>query len=117
VGGAGGGGLDARDGSRRLFHTTSNGRVLTMKQRGMDVVIAKSAKRKPVFKRKSDAPAMVIAVGGAPPKVAEESDETLECPECGAVLADTPENREYVASKAPADTDDEENEDTEDEDY
>jgi hypothetical protein len=78
----------------------------------MDAVLAKSSRKKPLF-RKKGAPSIVIAVGGPPPKPEmdapddeEAPKETLTCPKCGAELADTPENAEYVASKREDDDDD-----------
>lgn len=74
-------------------------------------------KRKPVLARK---PSVMIAVGLPKPdlkeKVADKLEESpeetptegLSCPKCGMTLADTPENREYAASRAEeADADDE----------
>jgi hypothetical protein len=67
-------------------------------------------KRKSVLTRK---PSVVIALGTPKPKsppmpeMDEEMDEdeemeeeSLTCPKCGMVLADTPENQEYAASRA-----------------
>lgn len=90
-----------------------------MKQRGMDAVIAKSAKRKPVLKRKGGEPSIVIAVGGAPPKPSDEAEvpDALECPKCGRALADTPENREYIASKSSDDHEEASDEDEDEDEY
>jgi len=72
-------------------------------------------KRKPMLRRKG-APSIIIALGGPPkgmeadePEDEEMSDneDTLTCPKCGAELADTDENREYVA-KREADEDEDE---------
>jgi hypothetical protein len=58
-----------------------------------------SGKRKMALARK---PAIVVAIGTKPesdPKP-EMEPKGLTCPECGAMLQDTPENQKYVASKA-----------------
>ena len=67
-------------------------------------------KRKSVLTRK---PSVVIALGMPKPKAMaspdreeempeeeERAEEGLQCPRCGAELKDTPENREYVESRA-----------------
>lgn len=55
-------------------------------------------KRKPLFARK---PAMVEAVGAKlKESVPEKVSSGVVCPKCGHELADTPENREYAASRA-----------------
>jgi hypothetical protein len=89
-------------------------------RRGMEAVAAKSARRKPFLKRKGDGPSMVIAVKSAPPDKpdADEEDDELECPKCGMKLADTDENREYIASKSgDASTEDAPDEDEDEDEY
>jgi hypothetical protein len=95
-----------------------------MKARGMEAVVSKTGRRKLGFKRK-EAPGIAIVVGSAPPKpeVEDEAEEgmELECPKCGAMLADTPENRAYLDSKKMTDADEEMDEaedmDADEEDY
>jgi len=83
-----------------------------MERRGMEAVAAKSvSKRRPALKRKGGM-SIVIAVGKPKPEMEEEADEemsgkSLTCPKCGAELADTPENREYIASKKEDEYEDE----------
>lgn len=63
-------------------------------------------KRKPVLARKG-APTVVIALGG--PKLGGPSmkeEKGLTCPKCGMELADTPENREYAATREKEKMDD-----------
>lgn len=69
-------------------------------------------KRKPLFARK---PSVVVAIGAPKPEAkAEPEAEGLVCPKCGMQLADSPENREYAASRE-AEMDDEMEETEEDE--
>lgn len=91
------------------------------KARGMEAVVSKLQRRRMGLKRKGAAPGIAIVVGSAPPEKpeADEPEGELECPKCGAILKDTPENREYVASKDMDDESDEvmESEDDDEEGY
>ena len=90
-------------------------------KRGMDAVIAKSGRRKPLMRRKGAEPSIVIALGGPPPKTAVEDapepdaeSDALTCPKCGAQLANTDENRGYVAAREMEDADDDMDDDMDD---
>ena len=79
---------------------------------GMEAVASKSARRKPVFtRRKADAEAEDASASVPPPQ--NKAAPMLECPKCGAELADTPKNRAYVGQASMMD--EEETEDTDDE--
>jgi hypothetical protein len=73
------------------------------KRRGMEAVASKAARRTPIFRRRaSDIPPEPPASHLSPPPppvTAEEGPVGLLCPECGMELADTEQNRAYLAEK------------------